>query len=190
MRGGSHLPRVGRSGPPAPAPRRPAQWLRVLGFTVPTVSLAILAHLAAGGAPPALGTLAVLFGAVALLSAGLAPREHGLPHLLAGVAGVQVGVHVALLDHHAQVAPASSSSAGTMATGHAVAALLLAWWLRRGEALLWRAAARAMWSLFRDLALPAFPIRAHVPAPSRQTPRSHSTPWLAIPTLRGPPRAS
>ena len=190
MRGGAHLPRVGRSGPPAPAPRRPAQWLRVLGFTVPTVSLAILAHLAAGGAPPALGTLAVLFGAVALLSAGLAPREHGLPHLLAGVAGVQVGVHVALLDHHAQVAPASSSSAGAMAAGHAVAALLLAWWLRRGEALLWRAAARAMWSLFRDLALPAFPIRAHVPAPSRQTPRSHSTPWLAIPTLRGPPRAS
>jgi hypothetical protein len=172
------------AAPPVP------QWLRVPGFTVPTVTLALLAHLAAGGAPPGFAMLALLYGSVGLLCASVAPRERRLPQLLAGVGLVQVGVHVALLEHHSTVAPARSSTSGVMTAAHLAATLALAWWLRRGEAMLWRAAARALRSLFRVLAPPGSSITVGPTTPARRAPRSHGTLLLAVRIPRGPPARS
>ena len=73
-------------------------WLRVPTFTAASLALGIVGHLWAGGAPPGPGTLALLVGAVGLISLRLADRERRLPELVLAVALVQAAVHVALLD--------------------------------------------------------------------------------------------
>src|SRR5262249_4292921 len=127
---GHHLVHRPVSPPVDDDATRVSMAIRVPVFTLATVTLGVSAHLAAGGAPPAPGTLAILLVAVGLISIGLSHGEQRLPRVIAGVAAVQVGMHVAMLGHH----PATTGSGQPrplMTAVHAAAALTLAWWLRR-----------------------------------------------------------
>jgi hypothetical protein len=117
--------------------------LRVPVFTAATVTLGIGAHLAAGGVAPSASLLGLITAVVTALCAATAGRELRLPALLGAVALTEAGIHVALLgqDHAAHGAARSGSAA--MLLAHMAASVLLAWWLRRGEAAVWRAVQRA-----------------------------------------------
>ena len=173
-----------RGAQPCP---HPLAWLRVPAFTMPTVSLAVAAHVAAGGHPPDAGTLAVLLLCVGLVSASVAGRQRRLPHLLVGVALVQVAVHVALLDHHAVVATGQRIGAVPMTLAHAGASLALAWWLTKGESCLWRQVIRLSARIQRMLSLSPVDVDDQP-----QSPRGSATTFSAVavplvPRLRGPP---
>ena len=165
----------------------PVGWLRVPAFTVPTVGLAITAHVAAGGHAPDPGTLTVLLLCVGLVTASVAGRQRRMPHLLAGVALVQVAVHVTLLDHHAVVPTTQRIGALPMTLAHAATSLALAWWLTKGESSLWRQVTHLSTRIERMLSLG--PVDLHDrPAPSRGSVTAFSA--VAIPRvlrLRGPP---
>jgi periplasmic copper chaperone A len=105
----------------------PPGWLRVTAFTLPSVTLAIVAHLAAGGTPPNLPLVALLMGTVGILTASLRPTRRRLPQVIVGVVAVQVGVHVALLNHHQAALAAPQPGGPGMLLAHAAAALALAW---------------------------------------------------------------
>ncbi|HVN11141.1 MAG TPA: hypothetical protein VMT69_03530 [Kineosporiaceae bacterium] len=158
-------------------------------FTLPTVTLAVSAHLAGGGRPPDVGTVVVLLGSVALLSAAVSARRQNLPRLLLGVVLVQAGVHIALLGHHT---PASAQAVGgpLMVPAHALASVVLAWWLTKGEAALWGATADRLRTLSRLVTLT--PVRAGLdrPVPSgRRTPALDPTSAHA-PGCRAPPASA
>jgi len=168
-------------GPPVENdPTRVSMAIRVPVFTLATVTLGVSAHLAAGGSPPGPGVLGILLAAVALASLGLSHREQRLPRVIAGVAAVQLGVHVALLGHDPATMAGSSHAPGQMVAAHAVAALVLAWWLRRGEAAAWRATTRTIRLALADPRPPLIPPAGEV-CPATLLPRP-------VPALPGPVR--
>jgi hypothetical protein len=142
--------------------------LRVPLFTVATTGLSVFAHVSAGGRPPGWATLALLLAVVGLLGRAMAPCEQSLPRLLGTMLWVQVAIHLALSrggSRGAVVAvgchtgpvtadpalPPGSTGAHHSLHGslwmwlaHAVAALAVAAWLRRGEAASWRALRRVV----------------------------------------------
>jgi hypothetical protein len=183
------MPRPGAHAPDAAAV---AAALRLPVFSTVTALLGVGAHVAGGGALPGPGTIAVLGCVVALAGRPFTGRERSYPRLLVGVAVVQIGMHVALLDpadrthagHHA----GSALSSFTTVLAHTAAVLLITWWLRRGEAATWRALRRV---------LPAWrvrpPVLATVPT-GRLLPARAPLPFPAqlvvpgLPGRRGPPQ--
>lgn len=150
--------------------------LRVPLSTVVTTGLGILAHLAGGGRPPGAAALVVLLTLITLLWKVMARVEQSLLRLLGGVVWVQVGIHFTLSQGHVTSTTATdgcaesagapglpphgtATSAVTSAAGdamhsggwmwlaHGVAALGVAYWLRRGEAACWRALRRVVMRL-------------------------------------------
>lgn len=180
--------------PPGAAAPRPATfdgpcphalgWVRVPAFTLPTVSLAVGAHMLGGGRAPDGATLALLFGGVALVSAGVSRRRRRLPGLVAGVALVQVAVHVALLGHHD---PAIGAPSPPMLAAHAAATIALAWWLTKGESALWRRVAERGAALRRLLTVVAVGVQALAQAVASPVVRPSQALALLVPRRRGPP---
>ena len=152
--------------------------LRVPVFTAATVSLGVGAHLAAGGTEPSAGQLGLVSAVVAVLCAVVAGHELRMPALLG--------------EGHAAHAVDRSGSAG-MLLGHLAASVLLACWLRRGEAAAWRAVSRAGRLLAVAVAvagpalrLPGLPrTTAEAPAPLLRS--VHVRP---VHPVRGPPCAA
>ncbi len=189
---------AGRAVPcPAPAPAGPdpagplARRLRVPVFTAATVVLGVGAHLAAGGAEPSAGQLALITAVVAVICSVVAGRELRMPALLGAVGLTEAGIHVALLgEGHAAHVVDRSGSAG-MLLGHLAASVLLAWWLRCGEAAAWRAVSRAGRLLAVAVAGPALRLpglprtTAEAPAPLLRS--VHVRP---VHPVRGPPCAA
>lgn len=98
-----------------------------------SVTLSVVGHLAGGGHVDPVFLL--LLSALAVVAAyGWLSRERGLASILAAVCGVQVIVHVLLGAGHFH----ADSSA--MLLGHACAAVVLAGFLRWGEARVFAAA--------------------------------------------------
>jgi hypothetical protein len=161
-------------------------WLRVPVFTAAAVTLGVLAHLWAGGAAPRPGTLILLIAAVASVCMSVAHRENRLPDLVIGVTAVQVAVHVALLEHQVDAHPPQHQA--VMMLAHAVAALTLAWWLRRGEAAVWRAARWMLRRLFLPGSTPPAPAISgpQLAAPRPQHRLAAAACW-SVWTIRGPP---
>lgn len=122
--------------------------LRVPAFTAATVSLGVGAHLAAGGEAPSGSLLVLLTAVVAVICSATAGRELRLAALLGAVALAELGIHVALLgDGHAAHGPGSHAPGqhpALMTAAHLVASALLACWLRRGEAAVWRTVGRTV----------------------------------------------
>ena len=124
--------------------------LRTATLTVGSACLGVVAHVTAGGALPSADVMLLIAAAVALASAGLTRRERNLPTMLAALALVQLGIHVALpMGHehvHMAATTATTATAATdtplltpaMLVAHLGAVLALAWWLRRGETAAWR----------------------------------------------------
>ena len=110
--------------------------------------LALLGHVAAGGAAPPAGQLTLAIGAVLVVSRALSVRRWTLGPLLAVLLGSQALFHVAFSGagaaihvHGGQHMASASSMPGhsglPMLVGHTVAALATALLLRRGEDWLW-----------------------------------------------------
>lgn len=137
--------RPGRGAPGRPADLQAGLGLalRVPVFTVLTVTLAVTAHVAGGGALPGPGRLLFATVAVATTWWPLALREVRWWLVTAGVAAVQTGVHVVLLDPAGAGSHAHVSSP-LMLGAHAAAALLVSAWIARGEALVWAAVRRVL----------------------------------------------
>ena len=178
---------------PAPGqvgrPNALARWLRVPAFTIPNVTLAVVAHVAAAGHPPDAAAVTALLACVALLTLAVAGRRHSLTSLLVAVAVVQVGVHIALLEHHPATAPHPLVLGPAMLCAHALASAVLAWWLARGEAALWRTVVRAIARLLG--AIPVLPHTRATAAP-QHSPRA-TLPWRSLRAgvgLRAPPEAA
>ncbi len=110
--------------------------------------LALLGHVAAGGAAPPAGQLTLAVLAVLVVSRALSVRRWTVGPLLAVLLGSQALFHVAFSGagaavhvHGGQHVASGSSMPGhsglSMLVGHTVAALVTALLLRRGEDWLW-----------------------------------------------------
>ena len=144
--------------------------LRVPAFAGLTLALAVAAHVAGGGGLPSAGRMLFAVAAVTFTWWPLTAREVPWWLMTAGVAAVQVGVHLAFLDPAHAVAPHAAGHAHAPATsvpvlaGHLAAALLVAWWLRRGESAAWAALRRVLPRLVHPVRVPAMPAARVRPA--------------------------
>ena len=163
---------------------------RIPTFTATSVSLGVVAHVAAGGGPPSAGLMLVIVAAVGLTSAVLTRRERNLPTIVLAVALVQLGMHAALPMGHEHVhAMASDTMAVTppMLLAHTGAVLALSWWLRRGEMAAWRVLGEVWRSLVRPRVIPqpSNELRRELPAGPRRVGRRRLL--APVITVRGPP---
>jgi hypothetical protein len=165
------------------APASPARWLRAAALAGSSVGLALLAHLLGGGhADPALLMLLVAAG-----TAGAhhwTARERGLLAIVAAVLLTQVVVHATLGLGHGHTAGMAMTAA------HGAAAVLLAVFLRLGEARLHAAARRRylQWSVTVRLALAGRPRPLPLPARLVWRTRALRSVWTPrVPAGRGPP---
>ncbi|MGH3380885.1 MAG: hypothetical protein ACRDP6_39735 [Actinoallomurus sp.] len=172
---------------------------RAVVFATVCVALAITGHMMASRAtvPPAAaaGGLAVMI----TVGVALSGTERSLATILLWLLGGQFMLHALFsaaqhgqhLAHGGAMAP-SSTGGGTMALGHVVAAVVSAWWLRRGERAAWALARRIAAAVVRPsralrtarLPLPPVPCRWVVPARS-VPPRSGFLRHVVV--RRGPP---
>jgi hypothetical protein len=142
---------------------------RATVFATVCAGLAITGHTMASGAsvPPA----AAFGGLAAMIVVGvvLTGTERSLATILGGLLGGQFLLHALFtaaqhgqhLGHGGGMAP--SEGGWTMTFAHVAAAVVSAWWLRRGE--------RAVWSLARRVAAAvARPVRALLSAPPAPPP--------------------
>jgi hypothetical protein len=153
--------------PPPPTVFNPAfppmRLVRAAAFTLVCVSLTLLAHEIASREPVPGWTAGVGAAIVFGMAATLGGYERSLATILSGLLGGQFGLHVLFAAAqpnvpahlgHAQPAVSATEAAQSgwgMTLAHVAAALMSAWWLRRGE--------RATWSLARRIAaLAAFPL--------------------------------
>lgn len=122
------------------------RWVRAAVVGLSASGLALLGHVAAGGAAPPAGQLTLAVLAVVVVSRALSVRRWTVGPLLAVLLGSQALFHVAFSGaavhvHGGQHAASGSSMPGhsglLMLLGHSVAALLTALLLRRGEDWLW-----------------------------------------------------
>jgi hypothetical protein len=166
-----------------------ARALRLPVFATATTLLAVAAHVAGGGSRPGPGLVLLLSCLVALAFSRFAQHERSYPRLLTAVGAVQVGMHLALLDpQDAAHAGHHTGSPLDLLVAHGVAVLVVAWWLRQGEAATWRALRRVFPSRCRSgPAEVVLPVRglALLPAPAA-FPASALVPGL--PGRRGPPQ--
>ncbi|WP_051467044.1 hypothetical protein [Actinomadura oligospora] len=170
---------------------------RAVVFATVCLTLTAAGHaFSAGEAVPATG-IGLGFALVAGIAALLAGTERSYPTIFGGLLGAQFGLHVLFVQvsdgtvHHGLPHAAHAHGGAVMTLAHTLAALVTAWWLRRGEA--------AAWSLARRIAAAAAPPRPALPdvpvplrtivrpaariLPSRTAPLRHSV------SRRGPPRA-
>jgi hypothetical protein len=215
--------RVSTPLPPAPAEVGPAgaepgpalRWAR--GSAVGTVAtgLALLGHVAAGGAAPPGRDVLLLAAVAALVCVALSGRRWTWAPLLGVLVSAQIAFHVTFAnlampsavhgdaDEPALVhvvgpaglpAPTGMSHHGhsglVMLCAHSAAAVATAWLLRRGEDLCWRVLDLLVASgrAVRAAVLPA------VPSPAELSPVAAGATTLSLTVLRhavarrGPPR--
>jgi hypothetical protein len=146
----------------SPRPRQPVfRTARAVVFATVCVALATLGHDLASHEPvPGWAVLAGFGGALAVALA-LAGHERSLPTIMGGLLGGQFALHTLFASATASMRdcgtgahaghaaampemPAMHGSGTSMTVAHVAAAVLAAWWLRRGE--------RAAWSLARRVA--------------------------------------
>ncbi|MBO2452953.1 hypothetical protein J4573_38085 [Actinomadura barringtoniae] len=128
---------------------------RAVVFATVCMTLATVAHAVMSPASIPAWAVIVGFAGVLLVAGALAGHERSLPTIMGGLLGGQFVLHslfskaASPVVHHAasgmpaQVMP-EHGSGNAMTLAHIAAAILSAWWLRRGE--------RAAWALTRRLA--------------------------------------
>jgi hypothetical protein len=153
--------------------------LRVSVFSLVCMLLSAAGHAVATGSRPALVGVVAGSGVVVFVGNVLAGRERSWAQISGAVLGLQVVLHAVVssaagvetppaaygpqsapVEHqlaHVQQAHAGATglmqhgpgAVAAMVLGHALAALLAAWWLRRGEALAWRLGRRVAEAVVR-----------------------------------------
>jgi hypothetical protein len=152
-------------------------------FATVCVALATAGHVMASGEPvPPAAAVAGLAG-LSVVGVVLGGRERSLATILGGLLGGQFMLHAlfAAAQHGQHLAHghtmSQSSGGASMTLAHVLAAVVSAWWLRRGE--------RAVWSLARKIAAavvrPAFALLT-TPVPRSPAARATAT---AEPTAPG-----
>ncbi|MFB4301269.1 hypothetical protein [Actinomadura sp. NTSP31] len=142
----------------SPRPRQPVfRTARAVVFATVCVSLATLGHALASHEPVPGWAVLAGFGAVLAVTLALAGHERSLPTITGGLLGGQFALHALFSGatdgmRHCEAAVQAGHGAAmpvhgpgtSMTLAHCAAAVVAAWWLRRGE--------RAAWSLARRLA--------------------------------------
>jgi hypothetical protein len=141
---------------------------RAVVFATVCAGLAITGHMMVSrAAVPPLAAVGGLFG-LTVVGAALAGTERSLATILFGLLGGQFMLHALFtaaqegqhLTHGHPMPPSSGSAAMTCV--HVAAAIVSAWWLRRGERAVWDLAKRVAAVIIRRVRPPAPP---RVPAP-------------------------
>ncbi|WP_146058959.1 hypothetical protein [Actinomadura rubteroloni] len=185
--------------PPAPVPSSRAA--RAVVFATVCTVLAVSGHAVASSCAVSVAAVTAGFGGSALLGFALAGRERSLRTITGVLVGGQYALHClfsgssrpGMVMHHAATVPApvEHHSGSWMTLAHLGAALVSAWWLRRGE--------RAVWGLARRLAgRPARLLlvlsRPSAPAAPRPVPAVRPRPVVRVlrhdVVRRGPPSVS
>ena len=173
---------------------------RSVVFATVCVGLAITGHMtvshAAVPAPVAAGGLVAL----TVIGIALTGTERSLATILTGLLGGQFMLHAVftaaqqgqhLAHGHAMT---SSSGATAMTFAHVAAAVVSAWWLRRGERAVWDLARRIASALMRParaLRAPSLPpSAAPYPSVTAATPGGHGAVLRHVVVRRGPPSPS
>lgn len=137
---------------PAMSPRPFFRLGRAVVFTTVCLTLATIGHSLTSPAAVPGWAIIVGFAGLLVVAGVLAGHERSLATIMGGLLGGQFVLHSlfanasAPVEHHVQTdmaAPAHGSGPG-MTLAHVVAAVISAWWLRRGE--------RTAWALTRRLA--------------------------------------
>ena len=144
---------------------------RAVVFATVCVGLAITGHMMVSHAPvPPLAAVGGLLG-LTVVGAALAGTERSLATILFGLLGGQFMLHALFTaaqqgQHltHGQTMPPSSGDAA-MTFVHVAAAIVSAWWLRRGERAVWDLAKRVASRVVRRVLLPVPPRVSPLPCP-------------------------
>lgn len=168
-----------------PAPQPVFRTARAVVFATVCVALAISGHVLASGTVPAWAAVAG-FCAVLGVTLVLAGHERSLATILGGLLGGQFALHVLFtaatqpVHHHpAGMRPGPDMAlpvahgdvdGTTMTLAHTVAALIAAWWLRRGERAAWSLARRVTAAADRPIRLLIALLAVEPAAPPRRTP--------------------
>jgi hypothetical protein len=131
--------------------------LRGVALALTSATLAVAAHVVAGGMAPDTGLTALLTVGVAAVGVAMADRRRGTGALLLALGGAQVGMHLILsIPEHGVMA--SGAGNGWLMTGaHAVAVLVSAGLLARADAAVFLLAAVFAMLLPRWLSAPPVP---------------------------------
>jgi len=169
---------------------------RAVVFATVCVGLAITGHMMVSQAPvPPAAAVGGLLGLTAV-GAVLAGTERSLATILVGLLGGQFMLHALFtaaqqgqhLAHGRSMSPSSGDTAMTFV--HVAAAVVSAWWLRRGERAMWDLAKRVAAGVIRRVVLPA-PVRVSaVPSPlsaATGTVEPRDTFLRHVVVRRGPP---
>lgn len=143
--------------------RMPLRFARAVVFSAVCVALSAFGHMLANGGAPALWTVVTGWVAVMAVATAAAGRERSPRTIRLTLIGAQFALH-RLFDLGAPPVPAShhvahslTADAG-MLLAHLTAALITAWWLARGEDLLWSVLRRLGSAVARLLPRPAAPV--------------------------------
>jgi hypothetical protein len=141
---------------------------RAVVFASVCVTLATLGHTVTSTVEVPLWAVAVGFGGVLAVTLALAGHERSLATILGGLLLGQFALHSlyagasAPVEHHPALVSVDHGGSLAMTFAHVMAALLSAWWLRRGE--------RAVWTAARGLATGRFTLlRVEPVAPHART---------------------
>jgi len=136
---------------------------RAVVFATVCVGLAVTGHMMISQAPvPPMAAAGGLAG-VTVAGLALAGTERSLATILVGLLGGQFMLHALFTaaqegQHLAHGHPMSASSGGAAMTFvHVAAAVVSAWWLRRGERAVWALAKRVAAGVIRRVLPPAPP---------------------------------
>ncbi|TDC92938.1 hypothetical protein [Actinomadura sp. 7K507] len=178
-------------------PRPAFRTARAVVFATVCVTLAIVGHVLAAGTVP-VWAAAAGFCAVLGVTLMLAGHERSLATILGGLLGGQFALHALFtaasepMYHHSTamhgsmdgamhgaavqagtdvMLPVAHGSGGTaMTLSHTMAALVAAWWLRRGERAAWSLARRVAAAADRPIRLLIALLTVEPAAPPRRTP--------------------
>ncbi|MCO5997803.1 hypothetical protein [Actinoallomurus rhizosphaericola] len=172
---------------------------RAVVFAAVCTALAVAGHAVASHGPVPSAAVGAGLAGLTVVAAVLAGTERSLGTILAGLLGGQFMLHVLFaaaqhgqhLTHHAGVHGSHGAPAMTLA--HVAAAVVSAWWLRRGERAVWRLARRAAAAAVRPLRAllatpappPPAPYRRHAATGSAARPPDRGLRHVL--TRRGPP---
>lgn len=149
-------------------PSPPSRLTRASAFAAVCVLLACLGHLSASGELMAPWKVAAGFAGALGVAGLLSGHERSLWTIMGGLLGGQFALHVLFTTGHVHgpgeqfVAPGQGSGMG-MTVAHLLAAVVAAWWLRRGERAAWTFARRAFARLVHPLVLSHDPVVVAVP---------------------------
>jgi hypothetical protein len=144
---------------------------RAVVFATVCLGLAITGHMMISRAPvPPPAALGGLLG-LTVVGAALAGTERSLATILFGLLGGQFMLHALFtaaqqgqhLTHGHPMSPSSGDAAMTFV--HVAAAVVSAWWLRRGERAVWSLAKRVAAGVIQRVLLPAPPRVSTLPCP-------------------------